>query len=234
MENLLLISRRIQRAASSQLRSLDYFRTRPSSVDTVTLTVWGCTAIRRTRWTRDLLHQPITCQNPWKISKVRKKWSDLNFKWMEDVLLCLNLKEDIWLPYLKIVFSFLEIISSLKDMSIRESSDISSSDHDSDWVFSVSNQNKNPTKVLCALSKGPIQRRLNRCVAIGDLFSSKYWTLLQFTRCCQNRTLHYVSNSTYSSLIRKTFCSLSNIYFIIKVNHSIGQTEFLISDIKQH
>lgn len=85
-----------------------------------------------------------------------KKWSDLNSKGMEDVLFCLNLKEDIWLPYLKIVFSFLEIISSLEDMSMRESSDISSSDHDSDWVFSVSNQNKNPTKVLCTLTKGPI------------------------------------------------------------------------------
>lgn len=56
----------------SHFRSLDYFRTRPSSVDMVISTVWGCTGIRRTQWIRDLLHQPSTCQNPWKISKVRK------------------------------------------------------------------------------------------------------------------------------------------------------------------
>lgn len=234
MENLLLISRRIQRAASSQLpvpRLLpdQAFICRHGHINCLRL--YGN---QKDPMNKRLATPTKHLSESLKNLQGTKKWSDLNSKGMEDVLFCLNLKEDIWLPYLKIVFSFLEIISSLEDMSMRESSDISSSDHDSDWVFSVSNQNKNPTKVLCALSKGPIQRRLNRCVAIGDLFSSKYWTLLQLTRCCQNRTLHYVSNSTYSSLIRKTFCSLSNIYFIIKVNHSIGQTEFLISDIKQH
>lgn len=35
---------------------------------------------------------------------------------------------------------FLEIISSLEDMSIRESSDVSCLGHDSDWIHSVSKQ----------------------------------------------------------------------------------------------
>lgn len=56
-----------------------------------------------------------------------------------------------------------------------------------------------------------------------------------FDKVLPKQDLYGVCNSTCSFLIRNNiFCSLSNTALLLKLTSFIGQTERLISDIKQH